>query len=147
MLSRWRQVLKRDNATVRVCETYSDRLVSYCDAGDVFCDAGGDRKVHGSYIGRYGDDALKFIADRYGKAAKSSDGSGDRRNRTSTSTVSGSTSTAAPTASSTDSPAASGGSSAAPSAGRGTVSAASGEVSGSIYLALSLVFAAALQAL
>ncbi|KAM4067038.1 cutinase domain-containing protein [Hirsutella rhossiliensis] len=141
-------VFERNNATVRVCETYSDRMVSYCDTGDVFCDNGQDKKVHSSYIKRYGDDALKFIVDRYNKAAKSTGGT----NLTSSSTASGGTATAAPTASSTGSTGASGGSSAATpaatGAGGGNTSAASGLVAGgSVYLALSLVMAAALQAL
>lgn len=40
--------------------------MSYCDAGDVYCDGGGDnRTVHGLYIDRYADDVVKFIVDRY----------------------------------------------------------------------------------
>lgn len=68
-----RQVFERTNASVAACEAYADRLVSYCDKGDVYCDAGADRLVHGRYMMRYGDDALDFVVERYDKAARGND--------------------------------------------------------------------------
>lgn len=139
-----RQIFARSNATVGVCETYSDRLVSFCDTGDVYCDSGEDKPVHSSYIERYGNDALKFVVDRYGHAAEQGG-----KNHTSSST-------AAPTASSTGSATASGGGSAPASGGSSPTSTAGGKTSaasglvggGSVYLGLTLAMAAAaLQAL
>jgi hypothetical protein len=45
----------------------SDRIASYCDTGDIFCDAGskGQLGVHESYLDVYSDDALDFILEKF----------------------------------------------------------------------------------
>ncbi|KJZ73308.1 hypothetical protein HIM_07312 [Hirsutella minnesotensis 3608] len=139
-------IFTRDDATVKVCEGYSDRLVSYCDTGDTYCDAGRNRTVHVSYIYRYGDEVRKFVVDRYNKATNAGN------NSTTTSrpspTATGFT-TVEPSAS-----ASSGSSSTSSSSPTSTSSAGSKSSAASIsfagnsaYLALSLAIAAAFQVL
>jgi len=59
-------IFERDD--ISACETLGDRVVSYCDTGDVYCDSGADRAVHSLYLERYGDDVVKFIVDQYESA-------------------------------------------------------------------------------
>ncbi|KAF4122300.1 acetylxylan esterase [Geosmithia morbida] len=68
-------IFPRDNTTT--CEGLSDRLISFCDTGDVYCDAGNNRTTHGSYIQVYGDEAADYIIDRYEKATGDSSNSTD----------------------------------------------------------------------
>lgn len=51
----------------RTCDYVKDRLVSYCDKGDVICDAGKDtdETVHGKYMTSHGDDAFEFVVKKY----------------------------------------------------------------------------------
>ncbi|PHH91388.1 hypothetical protein CDD83_643 [Cordyceps sp. RAO-2017] len=128
-------IFQRDNGTVRTCEAYADRMVSYCDTGDIYCDSGEDNKVHGLYVPRYGDEVVKYVVGRYHDSVK---GEGGGRNSSASSTA-----TAAPTSSSaTASATGARGSS-------GTASAAPGRfvADSSVYLALSSLALAALQAL
>lgn len=60
------QIFKRTNITL--CNRYDDRLISYCDTGDVYCDSGNDREVHGSYVEVYGKDVVEYVVDKYNKA-------------------------------------------------------------------------------
>jgi hypothetical protein len=55
------------------CERLGDRLRSYCDEGDVYCELSGprDEDVHGSYIRRYGEEVVDFVVERFSAAASS----------------------------------------------------------------------------
>lgn len=50
-----------------VYEDFGDRIRSYCDVGDVFCDIGTSVNIfaHISYIDNYGEEAVKFVVDQY----------------------------------------------------------------------------------
>ena len=52
----------------------ADRMVSYCDTGDVFCDGGLNRTVHRQYVTNYGTNATDFIVAK--ASASSSGGNG-----------------------------------------------------------------------
>lgn len=137
----------RTNASVEVCTRYADRLVSYCDTGDVYCDAGKDKKVHGTYVQKYGDDMVKYIVDKYNAATKSG-------GRNSTATASGGATTAAPTASGSGSATAAptGSASATVSAAAATTTTAAAGApglvgSGALYLGVPLAMLAVFQAL
>lgn len=97
------QVFSRRN--ISACEDLSDRLVSYCDTGDIFCDSGNDVRIHGAYIDTYGDQVAKFVVDRYDNATDSDSGgvASSSTASPSSSTRSPSSSTGSPS-SSTDSP-------------------------------------------
>jgi acetylxylan esterase len=56
-------IFSRRNITL--CENLGPRLVSYCDTGDVFCDAGELDEVHGGYVERYGSDVVDFVVSQY----------------------------------------------------------------------------------
>lgn len=68
-------VFARDNVTY--CEAFSDRLIEYCDTGDVYCDSGNNSTTHGSYINVYGDEAVDYIVDHYNNATGGSGNSSD----------------------------------------------------------------------
>lgn len=46
------------------CAPYTDRIVSYCHAGDPVCANGGDISQHLNYIQANGGDAAAFIASK-----------------------------------------------------------------------------------
>ncbi|KAM5430221.1 hypothetical protein McanMca71_007298 [Microsporum canis] len=46
------------------CSGYDNIRRSYCDDGDVYCDAGTDGKVHSSYFAKYGADAAAFVVSK-----------------------------------------------------------------------------------
>ncbi|TLS22983.1 uncharacterized protein PpBr36_06576 [Pyricularia pennisetigena] len=46
------------------CGDMVSRMVSYCDADDLFCDSGKSLDIHVTYVQKYGDAAVKFILDR-----------------------------------------------------------------------------------
>ncbi|KAJ6445440.1 carbohydrate esterase family 5 protein [Purpureocillium lavendulum] len=98
-------LFERSNASVTTCKQYSDRLVSYCDTGDVYCDGGSNKKVHGGYVGKYGDEVVKYVVDKYNAAT----GGG---NSTSSATGTATATTAAPTGSGSATATGSGGASA-----------------------------------
>ncbi|KFA52401.1 hypothetical protein S40293_05985 [Stachybotrys chartarum IBT 40293] len=83
----------RQNITI--CEEYESRIVSYCDTGDSYCDAGGDREVHGSYTEGYGDEVEDFVVGRYeGLAEGGDDSSSTQTSPSTTATDAPSTTTA-----------------------------------------------------
>ncbi|OLN81912.1 Acetylxylan esterase 5 [Colletotrichum chlorophyti] len=51
------------------CNAVADRMISYCDNGDTFCDRGRSVQVHLGYVRRSGDDATQFIVSKV-KAAQ-----------------------------------------------------------------------------
>ncbi|UKZ86298.1 uncharacterized protein TrAFT101_002135 [Trichoderma asperellum] len=85
-------IFNRTEASIDVCKSYSSRIISYCDTGDIYCDSGSNTTVHHLYIERYGDDIVNFVVSQYEKAVGSS------------SSNSSSTTTAPPTSSATASP-------------------------------------------
>ncbi|GJN72734.1 hypothetical protein PLIIFM63780_006797 [Purpureocillium lilacinum] len=87
-------LFERSNSSVDTCKQYSDRLVSYCDTGDVYCDVGKDKKVHGGYVEKYGDDVIKYVVDKYHAAIMGTNST----TTTATSSATG-TATVAPTGS------------------------------------------------
>nr|XP_036574451.1 acetyl xylanesterase [Colletotrichum truncatum]KAF6780886.1 acetyl xylanesterase [Colletotrichum truncatum] len=52
---------RKDNAA---CGAVANKMTSFCDSGDPFCDNGGDIQVHLGYVKKNGDDAVKFIMDK-----------------------------------------------------------------------------------
>lgn len=61
------QIFDRDD--IEACEALGSGLVSYCDAGDIYCDGAHenrrDMSVHGEYFEKYHDEVLDFIMSRY----------------------------------------------------------------------------------
>ncbi|KAF9869981.1 hypothetical protein CkaCkLH20_12590 [Colletotrichum karsti] len=52
---------RQDNAA---CAAVANKMTSFCDTGDPFCDGGSNIQVHLGYVRRNGDDAVKFIVDK-----------------------------------------------------------------------------------
>lgn len=46
------------------CDSYTDRMRSYCDEGDYYCAGGNDKVIHNTYLDRYTTDALEFVNDK-----------------------------------------------------------------------------------
>ncbi|KAF4585376.1 carbohydrate esterase family 5 protein [Ophiocordyceps camponoti-floridani] len=97
-------IFNRTSSSVQDCKAFSDRIVSYCDVGDIYCDVGDNKMVHGLYVSRYGAEVQHFVVDRYSKDAAMT------RNATKPSSTAPSSSAASlsstPTSSSTASPSA-----------------------------------------
>lgn len=86
------------------CLPLADRIASWCDTGDVYCDNGQDSTVHGGYFGNYTTETVNWIVEKYNAAiaADQKDGGSDSGNSTSTVPASSSTSTVpAPSSTST----------------------------------------------
>ncbi|KND87502.1 Acetylxylan esterase 2 [Tolypocladium ophioglossoides CBS 100239] len=124
-------VFQRSNASVAACTRYADRLVSYCDTGDVYFDAGQDKKVHSSYVQKYGDDIVEYVVAKYS-------GAGNATATTPASAASGSATASGTRAAPTTAAAATAAAAAA---------AASGRVVGGLYLGVPLAMLAIFQAL
>ncbi|KAF6815032.1 acetyl xylanesterase [Colletotrichum plurivorum] len=45
------------------CGAVANKMTSFCDTGDPFCDGGNNLQVHLGYVRRNGDAAVKFIVD------------------------------------------------------------------------------------
>lgn len=82
----------RTNDTV--CAKYNDRMASWCDKGDKYCDAGNSTAVHGLYLEKYNSTMVSYVVDRWNKSAASSSTATATGSRTSTNTG-----TSSPTAS------------------------------------------------
>ncbi|KAK0642226.1 cutinase-domain-containing protein [Cercophora newfieldiana] len=50
------------------CEPYTDRIRSWCDVGDVYCDKGNNTRVHGTYFANYTDVTVDFIVGKYNES-------------------------------------------------------------------------------
>ncbi|KAL7963774.1 carbohydrate esterase family 5 protein [Trichoderma compactum] len=72
----------RSAASVDQCKKYASRIISYCDKGDIYCDAGTNATVHHLYIDRYGDEIVDFVVSQYEKSTSTSTSTGS--NTTST---------------------------------------------------------------
>ena len=75
-------IFHRDDS-VSVCEDLGQRIRSYCDRGDPFCDVGKyvDPVQHVSYANVYGEDVVKYVVEQFKNGGqtgnKSDDGSSD----------------------------------------------------------------------
>lgn len=56
----------RSAAQLRTLAGFADRIQTYCDSGDTFCDRGANTVVHLTYMNRYRDDATEFVLDKVG---------------------------------------------------------------------------------
>lgn len=65
-------ILPRNN--IAACEPYSHIIREWCDTGDIYCDSGNDRSVHGTYFANYTTDATNFIVGKFNES-KASTGS------------------------------------------------------------------------
>lgn len=52
------------------CDPFGDKIQSYCDTGDTYCDLGTISGVHGSYLQRYSDAALDFVQEKLGYVSR-----------------------------------------------------------------------------
>lgn len=48
------------------CAPVADKMVSYCDANDEYCNSGTSIVIHASYLTRYTSDAYDFVAGLVG---------------------------------------------------------------------------------
>jgi hypothetical protein len=55
-----------------VCKQYSDRMASWCDKGDKFCDAGQVDAIHGLYLSRYNTTMVQYVVERWQNSTESS---------------------------------------------------------------------------
>ncbi|KAL6880853.1 carbohydrate esterase [Trichoderma novae-zelandiae] len=69
-------LFNRSSSSIQVCKSYASRIVSYCDTGDIYCDAGTNSTVHHLYIDRYGDEIVDFVVGQFDKSSRSSSGAG-----------------------------------------------------------------------
>ncbi|KAF3764319.1 family 5 carbohydrate esterase, partial [Cryphonectria parasitica EP155] len=56
------------------CDPVADRMVSYCNANDTYCDSGSSLDVHLSYVQDNGTSAVNFIVDQINAGAGGSNG-------------------------------------------------------------------------
>ncbi|KAJ6790063.1 hypothetical protein PWT90_03974 [Aphanocladium album] len=80
---------------IGACADFKDKIVSYCDTGDVYCASGNNRSVHGLYLVNYPEQMMNFVVDKYNAAGSSNSSS----TNTTTTSTGGPTSTAGPTSS------------------------------------------------
>jgi len=50
------------------CDAFSDRMASWCDTGDKYCDCGDSDVVQYSYFEKYTNDAAAFVVSRYAES-------------------------------------------------------------------------------
>lgn len=70
------QLFNRSSSSIEVCKSYASRIISYCDTGDIYCDAGTNSTVHHMYIQRYGDEIVDFVVSQFEKSTSSGSSSG-----------------------------------------------------------------------
>lgn len=122
---------------IGACANFTDKIVSYCDTGDVYCNSGNNSKVHGLYLVKYPVQMEKFVLDGYDKATGNSTGGS---NTTTTTTTAGPATTAGATSSGSGS--ATSGASATPTTA-GNKNAAAGMSTGLKYAVPAALVAAA----
>lgn len=69
------------------CRPLADRIASWCDTGDVYCDNGQDSTVHGGYFGNYTTETVNWIVEKYDAALATDEKNGGSESGNSTSTV------------------------------------------------------------
>ncbi|TQV93802.1 acetylxylan esterase precursor [Cordyceps javanica] len=57
---------------IGACANFTNKIVSYCDTGDIYCSGGNNRSVHGLYLVNYPKEMIKFVIDGYNKATGNS---------------------------------------------------------------------------
>lgn len=63
---------------ISACEALGNRIRSYCEAGDPYCDAGGappSAVPHLTYISNYGDEIARYVVDQYNTGGSGSNNS------------------------------------------------------------------------
>ncbi|PFH57360.1 hypothetical protein XA68_15164 [Ophiocordyceps unilateralis] len=117
-------IFNRTSSSVQACNAFADRIVSYCDEGDYYCDRGRKRTVHSLYMSRYGAEVRRFVVDRFKNATDEQGGA--KKHLSSTSRMAAMpTSTAPPSTSNGGGPGGEGGADRAGQARGSTSSAAS----------------------
>lgn len=48
------------------CDPVADKMISYCDYNDEYCNSGTSIVIHASYLTRYTSDAYDFVAGLIG---------------------------------------------------------------------------------
>ena len=66
------QIFPRQNSSA--CGSYTDKIRSWCDTGDIYCDSGNNTKTHGSYFANYTTDAVDFIVGKFNETQSGSNG-------------------------------------------------------------------------
>ncbi|OAA54666.1 acetylxylan esterase precursor [Cordyceps fumosorosea ARSEF 2679] len=91
---------------IGACANFTNKIVSFCDTGDVYCSSGQNRSVHGLYLVNYPKEMINFVVSGYNKATGSNVGGGNSTVTTASPTASssasvsgGSSSQASPTSS------------------------------------------------
>lgn len=59
------------------CEPFGDRIRSYCDTGDVYCDLGNVTSAHGAYFRLYATDTAEWIVKQFREVQLVPSGSND----------------------------------------------------------------------
>ncbi|KAK2613194.1 hypothetical protein N8I77_000121 [Diaporthe amygdali] len=87
-------IFARNNVTA--CEPYTNKMRSWCDANDLYCDSGNSSRVHGSYFNNtaYLADASSFIVSQFNQVDAGAKNDNSSSNSTDTSTSSGDSFTA-----------------------------------------------------
>ncbi|KAK4189324.1 cutinase-domain-containing protein [Podospora australis] len=85
----------RNNITA--CEKFAPTIRSWCDTGDVYCDAGNNTRTHGSYFANYTLDATEFIVQRFNESSSDGDDNNSDAPSPTSGTPTGSSGTATPT--------------------------------------------------
>ncbi|KAJ2894712.1 acetylxylan esterase 2 [Zalerion maritima] len=73
-----------------LCDPYADKMRSWCDTGDIYCDSGNDTSVHGTYFDKYTDEATEWVVSMYEAALSSSSSSSSAATGTAASDTGGS---------------------------------------------------------
>ncbi|KAK5996673.1 Acetylxylan esterase 2-like protein [Cladobotryum mycophilum] len=58
------------------CLKFADKLISYCDFDDIYCDGGKNMTVHHLYITKYGDEITKYVVDKFNAGSNNNKTSG-----------------------------------------------------------------------
>ncbi|KOS21794.1 Acetylxylan esterase 2 [Escovopsis weberi] len=56
------------------CLKSKDKIISFCDTGDIYCDGGSNLTTHHIYIDKYGSQMVDFIVDKYNTAKGAASG-------------------------------------------------------------------------
>ncbi|KAL7821260.1 carbohydrate esterase [Trichoderma aethiopicum] len=133
-------LFNRSSSSIEVCKSYASRIISYCDTGDIYCDAGTNSTVHHMYIQRYGDEIVDFVVSQFEKSAGSGSGSGTNATTTTAPapTVSPTTSSGSGSGNGTV-PTRTGGPTTSPTQGSGASALTSSLMLGGLLMALTAV--------
>ncbi|KAK1765955.1 cutinase-domain-containing protein [Phialemonium atrogriseum] len=88
-------IFPRENTSA--CEPYSDVIRGWCDTGDIYCDSGSERLVHGTYFANYTMDAVDFIVGKFNDSRAAGGSGGSSATGSSPSSTASTTAPAGPT--------------------------------------------------